>query len=110
MSASEYLSTRTDPGRRASSVRAALYTGVAYIVTATVLIAPYLLLANPFVSLTLTVARALTIIPAFSYCLSVAKDSPFRRRFGEMTGLSLGVAMVSFAVGYLLRALVGVGV
>jgi VIT1/CCC1 family predicted Fe2+/Mn2+ transporter len=56
------------------------------------------------------VAGALIIILAFSCYVSVAKDLPFWRRFGEMAGLSLGVAAVSFGVGYLLRAMVGVDV
>lgn len=110
MGASEYLSTRTEEGYQASPIKAALYTGVAYIVTVTVLIAPYLLLANPFVSLVLTVSCALAIILAFSYYVSVAKDVPFWHRFGEMATLSLGVATVSFGVGYLLRAVVGIDV
>jgi VIT1/CCC1 family predicted Fe2+/Mn2+ transporter len=110
MASSEYLSTRTDEGQQTSPIRAALYTGVAYIVTVMILIAPYLVLGDPFLSLTLTVAGALTIILAFSYYVSVAKDLPFWHRFGEMAGLSLGVATVSFGVGYLLRLLVGVDV
>lgn len=110
MAASEYLSTRTDEEQQASPIRAALYTGVAYIVTVMVLIAPYLLLSSPLLSLALTVAGALTIILSFSYYVSVARDLPFWRRFGEMAGLSLGVAAVSFGVGYLLRAVVGVDV
>lgn len=110
LAASEYLSTRTGEGQQKSAVRAALYTGVAYIITVMVLIAPYLLLANPFLSLALTVACALAIILAFSYYVSVAKDLPFWHRFGEMAGLSLGVAAVSFGVGYLLRTVVGVDV
>ncbi len=110
MAASEYLSTRTGEGQHRSPIRAAFYTGVAYIITVMVLIAPYLLLANPFLSLALTVTGALAIILAFSYYVSVAKDLPFWHRFGEMAGLSLGVAAVSFGIGYLLRAVVGVDV
>jgi len=81
-----------------------------YVVTVAILIAAYLLLRNPLLSLTLTVAGALTIILAFSYYISVAKDLPFWRRFSEMAGLSLGVATLSFAVGHLLRVVVGVDV
>lgn len=58
---------------------------------------------NPFGSLAVTVAAALGIILAFTYYVSVAKDLPLWRRFAEMAGLSLGVAAVSFGVGYVLR-------
>jgi len=39
---------------------------------------------------------------------SVAKDAPFRRRFLEMAAVSLGVAGLSFILGYLIRSLLGV--
>ena len=50
------------------------------------------------------------MILAFSYYLSVARDLPFWRRFLEMAGLSLGVAALSFGIGYLLRQFIGVDV
>ena len=110
MAASQYLSARADGGEHGSPVKSALYTGSAYIVTVMILIGPYLLLSNPLVSLALTVAGALAVILAFSYYISVAKDLPFWRRFLEMAALSIGVAAVSFGIGYLLRALAGVDV
>jgi VIT1/CCC1 family predicted Fe2+/Mn2+ transporter len=110
MAASEYLSTKADEADQRSPGKAALYTGIAYIATVGVLIAPYLLLGNPLLSLALTVAGALTVILAFSYYVSVARDVPFWRRFLEMAGLSLGVAVVSFGIGYLLRRFTGIDV
>jgi hypothetical protein len=40
----------------------------------------------------------------------VAKDESFRERFLEMAGLSLGVAIVSFIIGYLIRIWLGIEV
>jgi vacuolar iron transporter family protein len=40
----------------------------------------------------------------------VARDLPFWRRFAEMAGISLGVAAISFGIGYLVRAVFGVDV
>jgi VIT1/CCC1 family predicted Fe2+/Mn2+ transporter len=40
----------------------------------------------------------------------VAKDVSFRGRFLEMAGLSLGVAGISFVIGYLVRAFLGIEV
>jgi vacuolar iron transporter family protein len=40
----------------------------------------------------------------------VAKEVGFKTRFIDMSGLSLGVAGISFLVGYLLRATLGVEV
>jgi VIT1/CCC1 family predicted Fe2+/Mn2+ transporter len=91
-------------------VRAAVYTGIAYIVTVTLLILPYLLFENHYLNLSLALGTAVLIIAAFNYYISVAKDEPFRARFLEMAGLSLGVAVVSFLVGYLIRVLLGIKV
>ena len=46
----------------------------------------------------------------FNFYVSVAKDYSFKRRFVEMAALSLGVALVSFVIGYLLRIVVGVDI
>jgi VIT1/CCC1 family predicted Fe2+/Mn2+ transporter len=65
MSASEYLSTRTEEDHTKHPVKAALYTGVAYVFTVALLIAPYLVLNNSFVSLGLSLAFA---IDAAAFC------------------------------------------
>lgn len=103
MAASEYLSTRADKEERKSPLKAALYTGVAYLMTVGILISPYLVLKNPLLSLLFTVAGALGVMLAFSFYISVTHDLPLWRRFLEMAGLSLGVAGVSFGIGHLLR-------
>jgi VIT1/CCC1 family predicted Fe2+/Mn2+ transporter len=50
------------------------------------------------------------IIALFNYYISVAKDESFRARFLEMAGLSLGVAGLSFVIGYLIRTFLGIEV
>jgi VIT1/CCC1 family predicted Fe2+/Mn2+ transporter len=74
------------------------------------LIAPYLAVQDLYLSLGLTLAAAVVIIASFNYYLAVAQDTPFRRRFAEMAGLSLGVAAFSFGVGFVLRSLFGIEV
>ena len=110
MAASEYLSTKTEDEDHKSPVKAALYTGVAYVFTVGALIIPFLLLSNPFCALALTVTNALVIIAFFTFYVSIAKDLPFAKRFFEMAGLSLGVALVSFGIGWAVRAVFGVDV
>jgi VIT1/CCC1 family predicted Fe2+/Mn2+ transporter len=109
MAASSYLSTKSDDTAK-NPFKASLYTGVAYIITVSILILPYLLLSNYFVSLGCTLALALAIIALFNYYISVAKSEPFKGRFFEMAGLSLSVAAFSFLVGLVLRVLFGVEV
>jgi len=111
MATSEYLSVREEqditdrtPGK------AAVYTGLAYIATVLVLIAPYLWFENYFVCLIATLIIAVAIIALFNYYVAVARELSFRKRFLEMAALSLGVAAFSFLVGYALRTLFGVEV
>lgn len=109
MAASEYLSTRSEVTDK-HPVRAAVYTGIAYIITVTLLVLPYLLIPNYIIDLIITLTIAVLIIAVFNYYISVAKDEPFRSRFLEMAGLSLGVATFSFIIGYFIRQWLGVDV
>jgi len=109
MAASEYLSTKSEGEGGKSPVRAALYTGSTYVATVALLILPYLTLeGTPVVSLSLTLSAAIAIVAAFTFYSSVVRDEPFCKRFLEMAGLSLGVAGISFIVGFLVRRLLGV--
>lgn len=107
MGASEYLSTRSEETAK-HPLKASLYTGVAYIVTVMILILPYLVLDNYYLCLAVALAAAVLIIAIFNYYISVAKDEPFRERFFEMAALSLGVAALSFVLGYFIRSALGV--
>ena len=109
MAASEYLSTKSEDNGK-GAVKASVYTGIAYIFTVAVLILPYLLCKNVFLSLGLTLFAAVLIIAAFNYYYSVVKEEKFIRRFSEMVALSFGVALLSFGVGFVLRQFFGVNV
>ena len=109
MAASEYLSTKSEDTTK-NPVKASIYTGFAYILTVILLILPYLLFENIYVCLGCTLLAAVGIIGVFNYYISVAKDLNFTGRFLEMTGLSLGIAALSFFIGFLLRAFFGIDV
>ena len=109
MAASEYLSTRSEKTNK-NPARAALYTGIAYICTVFLLILPYLLFENYFFDLAWALTTAVITIAAFNYYIWVAKDETFRDRFLEMAGLSLGVALFSFIIGYFIRMWLGIEV
>ncbi len=109
MAASEYLSTKSEDNEK-HPVRASLYTGSAYIITVIFLILPYLIFSNYFLCLALTLTVAVLIVAVFNFYISVAKDQVFHKRFIEMAGISLGVALLSFFIGYGVRAVLGVDV
>ncbi len=109
MAASEYLSARADE-EASEARRSALYTGLAYVFTVTVLILPYLLFENYMVCLALTLVFAVLVIAFFNFYISVAKDLDFRKRFTEMATISIGVAVFSFLVGVVVRQVFGIEV
>ena len=102
MAVSEYLSTKTEAtGKR--PIKAAIYTGIAYICTVIFLIIPYLVATNLYVALGWTVTHAMVVIILFTFYISVARDLSFKRRFSEMAIMSLGIAVITFGIGYLVR-------
>ena len=50
----------------------------------------------------------LQVVAAFNYYISVVNEVPFRKRFLEMAGLSLGVSGISFLIGLVLRKFIAV--
>ncbi|MCM8899900.1 VIT1/CCC1 transporter family protein [Caldicoprobacter algeriensis] len=109
MAASEYLSIKSE-GESQIPIKAAIYTGLAYVFTVLFLIFPYLLFESYFLCLGLTVINAVLVILIFNFYVSVAKDLDFKRRFLEMVSISLGVAVLSFLIGFLVRVFLGVEV
>ncbi len=112
MASSEYLSSKSEhvEDSNKSPLRAAGYTGAAYVLAVISLIVPYFLLSNLFVALGAALGIAVVIIAAFTFYISVAKDLRFWPRFWEMTLISLGVAAVSFVIGWVIRRALGVEV
>jgi len=109
MAASVYLSTKSEETSK-RPLKAAAYTGTAYISTVLLLIMPYLLLSNYILCLIMTMSIALLIIGGISYYLSVTQGGRFRRRALEMAMLSLGIAAISFGIGSVLRQLFAVNI
>lgn len=109
MAASEYLSTKAEESGDEAMV-SALYTGIAYVFTVLILILPYFLFAHYLICLAITILLAILIIFLFNFYISVAKDYQFSKRFTEMLIISLGVAAVSFGIGYLIRNVFGIDV
>ncbi len=106
MASSEYLSAKAD--NLPNAKKSAIYTGVAYIITVILLVLPYLLIENKFVSLGVMLSIVVLIIFFFNYYISVAKSIPFKKRFWQMIIISLGVAILSFGIGTLIKIFLGV--
>lgn len=109
MAASEYLSTKSEDNGK-NPKKASLYTGTAYLLTVFILVFPYLLFSNVYYSLGLTIFLAIVVIFIFNLYISVAKGLSFRKRFLEMFVISLGVATLSFFLGYIIRGLFDINI
>ena len=108
MASSEFLAARSEG--RTDALKSCSYTGIAYLVTVVLLILPYLLIQNYMIALACMIGVVILIIAVFTYYTSVATGQVFGKRFFEMTFISVGVAVVSFFVGILAKALLGVDV
>ena len=110
MASSEFLAARSEG--REDALKSCSYTGIAYLITVILLIAPYLLFGGAYYipALICMLLIVILIIAGFTYYTSVAQDQPFTSRFLEMALISIGVAVVSFVVGILAKRFLGVDV
>jgi VIT1/CCC1 family predicted Fe2+/Mn2+ transporter len=108
MAASNYLAERAQGSKDA--LKSSVYTGVAYLITVALLVLPYLLFpSNMYIAaFAVMILTVLLIILLFNYYISVAKEEPFMKRFGEMAVISLSVAAISFVIGLLAKQLLGI--
>lgn len=108
MASSEFLAARSEG--RTDAVKSCTYTGIAYLITVILLIAPYLLFPmNSYIpALICMLVTVILIIAGFTYYTSVAQGEKFKSRFLEMSLISIGVAVVSFFVGILAKKFLGV--
>lgn len=103
MASSEYLSTKSSESKSKNPLKAALYTGLTYVLTVSFLILPYFVSRNYLFSLALTLLNAAIVILFFAFYLSITKGISFKQRLAENLFLSFGVAFLSFIVGVLVK-------
>lgn len=110
MASSEFLAARSEG--RSDALKSCTYTGIAYLITVVLLIAPYLIFDSSqyIAALICMLAVVVLIIAGFTYYTSVAQDQPFKSRFLEMAVISIGVAVISFVVGILAKKFLGVDI
>ena len=108
MSASEYLSQKSEGDQDKDPLKASIYTGIAYILAVIVLVWPFFVFGHYIVALIFSLAGAIGIIYLFTFFMSVVKDEDFKSAFTEMLTISMGVAFISFLVGIAARKWLGI--
>lgn len=108
MAASGYLSSK-EAGHK-DAIKSSIYTGVAYLVTVALLIIPYLVLPakSYMLALLLTLVIAITIIAGFNFYVSIAKGRGFKKNFLVMSAISLGVSVITFGIGVIVKNVLGI--
>jgi VIT1/CCC1 family predicted Fe2+/Mn2+ transporter len=109
MAASEYQSTRAEVGTK-DPTKAAVYTGVIYLATVLLLIIPYFLFNNVYLALGTTILEVLVLISVFTFYISVVKELSFPGRFLEMASISLGIAAITFMIGFVAKSVLNIQV
>ncbi len=120
MASSEFLSSRekaheqapaeSGEDNRVSPIKSALYTGASYAITVTILTTPYFLTDRLYVALAMMLGGAIIVIALYTFYISIARNVRFWPRFLEMLAISMGVALISFGVGWFLRVFLNVEV
>lgn len=107
MAASEYLAKKAEPDEK-HPFKAAVYTGIAYMITVALLLLPYVVFSSPYAALVCCLFNAACIICLFTFFVSVVRREPFRPQFVEMLSISFGVAAVSFFIGWAAKTWIGI--
>jgi VIT1/CCC1 family predicted Fe2+/Mn2+ transporter len=103
MVASEYLSQKSEGGDGKDPAKAAVYTGVMYLTTVTMIVGPFFLMQNYLLALALAVFDAVLIMFVFSMFMAVVKDMKFKKSFLEVFIITAIVVGVSYGIGTLIR-------
>lgn len=108
MGASEFLSRQTE--KDGQPYMAALYTGIAYLVTVALLLLPYFLLENRFCSLACSLATGALIIMGFTRMTSRIRGTSYLHDCVQMLCISFGVAATAFGLSWMAKCMWGLNV
>lgn len=98
MTASEYLSQKTD-GNTRNAIWRGIMTGIAYIFSAFMLLVPFMFFKNSFINIVITYLVGALIIFIFNYLKSLLTGQRFWGHFAEMLIICTIVTTVAFLIG-----------
>lgn len=101
MAASEYLSAKEEKNKK--PVKAATYTGIAYIIAVIALVIPYFVFQNVYVSTGIMFSLVILIIAGYTKYDSKLHGESFKSKFAEMLIITLSVSVISFLFGSLVK-------
>jgi len=108
MAGSAYLESKENVGDDVNPLTYSLYTGVSYILTTAILVAPFFIFEKISIAIIWMFGSALVAIFLYNFYISVAKDLSFWKRVREMSYITFGVALISFGIGYVVKHYFGI--
>lgn len=108
MAGSAYLESKENPDDDIEPLTYSLYTGIAYILTTTLLILPFFIFDSMLNAVCFMFAGALGAIILYNFYISVAKTLAFMPRVLQMCAITFGVAIISFGIGYFVKQYFGI--
>ena len=91
-----------------NEVRAALYTGISYLIGVAFPVTPYFLASSSMVALPFSVLLAGTALAVVATFISILSGISIKKKVVEMVTTGLGAAFVSYLFGHLMEALFNV--
>lgn len=107
MASAEYLAQRHQAAF-GTPYKAAIATGVTYLLTTVLLLMPFVCFTSALVALTITITIAISIIFIFTLYVSHIYCTPFWKGFLEMLVISICVAALCFFLSWGANILYGV--
>jgi len=104
MATSEYLSAKEEKNKK--PVKAAAYTGIAYVLAVILLVAPYFIFSNIYLSTGIMFSLVILTIVSYTKYTSKLNKTSFKTKFLEMLTITLTVSIISFLFGILVKNLI----
>lgn len=104
MAASEYLSAKEDNQKQPG--KAATHTGLAYLMAVIALITPYFIFQNALHATGVMFSLVIIIIAGYTGYVSKRQGISFKSKFFGMLMITLGVSVISFLFGSLVKNLI----
>lgn len=103
MASSAYIQARFEKNKNPK--KASIYTGISYFIIVFILVLPFFFINHIFKALLLMALVVFFIIISISFYASVIFERKFKRQFKEMLISSIGVAVITFIIGLVLRSI-----
>ncbi|MGC9012088.1 VIT1/CCC1 transporter family protein [Thermogladius sp.] len=106
MAGASYLQSKHE--KRVSPTKSAVVTGLAYILSVLLLVAPFFTMRSLPAAFAASVTASVLLTGVFTYYSSVVEDKEFKREFLESLSLLLGIALASYLLGAALSRHLGI--